>query len=388
MTSGTGIRVLELRSAVGPGGGPEKTILLGARDRPDSDITTTVCYIRDLRDLSHDLHNRAAALGVHYVELHEANSFDLFAIKRLVHLVRRERFSILHAHDYKTDLFALIVARLTHAVPFATAHGWTGHTRRERALYYPADKRLLARYPRVVAVSTEIRHELVRTGSRPQAVVVVLNGIDASHLKRSRERESDIRASLGIGPRDFVIGSVGRLEPQKRFDVLIDAVATVSHHRPEARLIIAGDGSMRQELMTRARAAGLGDRCTLLGHRSDIVELHHAFDLFAQSSDYEGTPNAVLEALAMETPVVATDAGGTAELVTDGVEGRVVPRGSSELLARAIVELMQSPIARAGYAVAGRQRVETALSFAARTDKVHQLYRDVLDERTGRYRHA
>lgn len=384
MKSENCIRVLELRSAVGSGGGPEKTILHGARRQSDSNIETTVCYIRDLRDGGHDLRMRAAVLGIEYVEVHEANSFDLLAIPRLVRLVRRGHFSIVHAHDYKTDLYGLIVARLTGVVPFATAHGWTGHTRRELALYYPADKRLLARYPRVVAVSSEIRDELVRTGSRSEAVVVVLNGIDAAQFSRRRERESSIRATLGVAPADFVIGSVGRLEPQKRFDVLIDAIAIVRRQRPDVRLIIVGEGSLRQQLLTRAAAAGLGDRCTLLGHRTDVAELHHAFDLFVQSSDYEGTPNAVLEALAMETPVVATDAGGTAELVTGGVHGRIVRRGSPAIVAEAVLELMASPTTRASYAAAGRRRVEEQLSFAARTDRVHELYRDLFRARSGR----
>jgi glycosyltransferase involved in cell wall biosynthesis len=370
------LRVLELRSALGPGGGPEKTILQGAR-RSDSDIATTVCYIRDLRDQRHDLRARAEALGVDYIEVHEANSFDPFVIQRLVAVIRGGGFSIVHAHDYKTDLFGLILARLTRVVPFATAHGWTGHSRREHALYYPADKRLLARYPRVVAVSSEIRNELLRTGSRPDAVHVVLNGIDADRFRRVPEHEHAARARLGISPEDFVVGSVGRLEPQKRFDLLIEAVAGLYQRRPDVRLVIAGDGSMRRELESRAAATGLRERCALLGHTPDVAGLHHAFDLFVQSSDYEGTPNAVLEAMAMETPVVATDAGGTAELVIDGVHGRIVPPGSGEQLSDAVLELMVSPERRAQYVSAARRRVEGELSFSARMQKIHSLYRDL-----------
>jgi glycosyltransferase involved in cell wall biosynthesis len=376
------LRVLELRSALGPGGGPEKTILQGARRQTDSDIATTVCYIRDRRDRRHDLRARAEELGVDYIEVHEANSFDPFVIKRLVAVIRRGGFSIVHAHDYKTDLFGLILARLAPVVPFATAHGWTGHSRREHALYYPADKRLLARYPRVVAVSSEIRDELLRTGSRPDAVHVVLNGIDADRFRRVPEQECAARARLGISPGDFVVGSVGRLEPQKRFDLLIEAIASLLQERPDVRLLIAGDGTLRTELESRAAATGLRERCTLLGHTSDIAGLHHAFDLFVQSSDYEGTPNAVLEAMAMETPIVATDAGGTAELVIDGVHGRIVPRGSAERLSDAVLELMSSPGQRAQYVSAARLRVEGELSFSARMQKIHGLYRGLPHART------
>ena len=104
--------------------------------------------------------------------------------------------------------------------------------------------------------------------------------------------------------------------------------------------------------------------------------------MFVQSSDYEGTPNAVLEAMAMETPVVATDAGGTAELVIDGVHGRIVPRGSADGLSGAILELMESPDRRAQYVSAARRRVEGELSFSARMQTIHSLYRSLSNART------
>src|SRR5262249_62183247 len=135
-------------------------------------------------------------------------------------------------------------------------------------------------------------------------------------------------AALGPGQEDSATGSVGRPEPQKRFDLLIKAVADIRVKHPRVRLVIAGDGSLRATLAAHVQRT-LPDNACLLGHRSDITELHHAFDLFVQSSDYEGTPNAVLEAMALETPVIATDAGGTAELIADGVHGRVVPSGDA-----------------------------------------------------------
>ena len=102
------------------------------------------------------------------------------------------------------------------------------------------------------------------------------------------------------------------LEPQKRFDLLIDAFASLAATRPDLHVFVAGDGSTLPAL--RRQVAGLGEvgqRVHLLGHRADVDLLHHAFDVFVQSSDYEGTPNAVLEAMAFETPIVATRAGGT-----------------------------------------------------------------------------
>jgi glycosyltransferase involved in cell wall biosynthesis len=124
----------------------------------------------------------------------------------------------------------------------------------------------------------------------------------------------------------------------------------------------------------RANELGVAGQCHLVGHRQDIADLHEAFDLFVQSSDYEGTPNAVLEAMAMETPLVATAAGGTAELALDEVHGWIVPVGDVTALERAIVSAIERPDVARARAAAARARVETDLSFETRTRKLEQIY--------------
>jgi glycosyltransferase involved in cell wall biosynthesis len=375
------IRILELRSVKGTGGGPEKTIILGTARTDARRFDITVCYLRDARDPVFAVDGQAKALGGRYVEIVEKHSLDASIWKPLAALVRDRSIDIVHSHDYKTDLLAWLLARRTGVLPLATAHGWTGHSPRERRLYYPVDKRLLARFPRVIAVSHEVRSELVRTGSRAERVDVVLNGIDAQQFVRRPDGEAAVRESLGLEPETFVVGSVGRLEPQKRFDLLLQAFAAVRSHAPHLRLVIAGDGSERVRLDAMVRQLGLDASCLLLGHRTDVALLHHAFDLFVQASDYEGTPNAVLEAMAMGTPVVATSAGGTAELVRDGIDGLVVAPGSAGLLATAIDAVLHDLGAARSRAQSARRRVETDLSFDTRMRRVEAIYTSLVDGR-------
>jgi glycosyltransferase involved in cell wall biosynthesis len=382
------IRILELRSVRGTGGGPEKTILQGAARIDASTFQVTVCYVRDQRDPVFGVDARAAELAIDYVEVRERHSFDPTIFPALRRLVRTRRIDIVHAHDYKTNLIAYLLGRFEPIFPMTTVHGWTGHSARERWLYYPLDKRVLARFPRVLAVSSQIREVLLQHGARPERVSVMLNGIDHRRHHRSSARVQEVRSRLGVEPGEFVIGGVGRLEPQKRFDLLVEAFARIHDARANLRLLIVGEGSDRPTIEAAMRRHGVPNgRCRLVGHRDDVADLHHAFDLLVQSSDYEGTPNAVLEAMAMETPVVATDVGGTSELVRDGVDGLLVQPSDPRALADAIVEVLVDEAGTRARVAAARRRVETELSFDARMRLLEDVYRDLVERRDGT-RHA
>jgi glycosyltransferase involved in cell wall biosynthesis len=367
------IRVLELRSVWGTGGGPDKTILSGAALKASADVETTVCYIRDARDRVFSIDRRAKDLGIDYAEVVERHSFDRGVWPQLRSLIRQREIDIVHAHDHKTDFLTWLLAKVEPIIPLSTAHGFAGKSLREK-LYYTVEKRLLARFPCVIAVSPHIRDELVRTGSHPGRVRVIPNGIDDQLFKRERSREQSVRAELGISPDQFVIGAVGRLEQEKRFDLLVEAFGALHHRRPETRLFIVGEGSWRKPLEDLISGLQLHSSCRLLGERSDVIALHHAFDAFIQSSDREGSPNAVLEAMALETPIIATDVGGTAELITHNAEGVLVPRQVTAAWVSAIDAVVTDREGAARRARLARARVERELSFARRMSRVDAVY--------------
>src|SRR5262249_38254566 len=153
-----------------------------------------------------------------------------------------------HAHDYKTDLLAWLLAKAEDVIPLSTVHGWTGHTSRELWLYYPLDKWILSFFPKLIAVSSDVKNELVGHWAQPEDVVTVLNGSDPPRSRRAPARGRVARQALGVTGGEGVIGAVGRLEPQKRFDLLVDAFAEVNRQHPDTRLLIAGDGSLRSAL--------------------------------------------------------------------------------------------------------------------------------------------
>lgn len=375
------IRVLELRSVRGTGGGPEKTIVHGSATTDRSRFAITVCYIRDQRDEVFRIDEMARAAGVDYAELLERHSFDRSIWTGLRTLVRERSIDIAHAHDYKTNLLVYLLAKAEPIIALSTVHGWTGHSSRERYLYYPADKRVLARFPRLIAVSSDIRAELVRCGASADRITVILNGINHRRFTRNPELRASVRRELGAADHDLVIGAVGRLEPQKRFDLLLQAIAQLRSMKPDIRLFISGEGSARSALEALSRQLKLDTACRLVGHRDDIAALHSAFDVFVQSSDYEGTPNAVLEAMALETPVVATAAGGTAELIEHGVHGLIVPPGDVQALVHALATAIDDPAASLARAAAARRHVEGPLSFDRRMQRVEAIYEELIAAR-------
>lgn len=372
------INVLELRSVKGTGGGPEKTILQGAAQTDPSRFRVVVCYIRDRRDAVFTIDSNAAALGVQYVNVWERNSFDPRVWPALRRLIRDQRIDIVHSHDYKTNLLAYLLAKVGPVVPLSTVHGWNGHSAKERYLYYPVDKRLLVRFPRLIVVSSLIKAMLIAKGADPRHVSVVLNGIDPRAHVRDRTQEASVRRALDIEADSQVIGSVGRIEPEKRFDILIDAVGTLLSRHPRLRLVIAGAGSQSESIEAYAAAWLPPGICRFLGNRDDVIRLHHAFDCYVQSSDTEGTSNSVLEAMAMETPLVATDVGGTKEMITHEVHGLIVPPHDVSALALAIDRVLSDQAATAARVTASRRRVETDLSFERRMQTVEAIYEDLV----------
>ena len=371
---GEPVRVLALRSVDGAGGGAEAVLLRTASTIEADRVKLTLCCIHRPNDAQFDFDRRAAARGVECVCVHQHSIRARGVLKELQRIVRDRQIEIVDAQDYKAAYFAWRLAQREGIIPVSTLHGWSGHHLRERCVYYPAEKLIVSRFPLVIAVSSEIAEAARRWGARREAVHVLANGIDPEAFCALEGERAQVRAALGYCDAQFVVGAVGRLEEEKRYDVLIDAFAAVHQRYPQARLALVGEGTCREQLQGRIDRLGVSSACQLLGHRRDVRELFQAFDVFVQSSDHEGSPTVVVEAMAIGAPVVATAVGGTADLLRDGQEGLLAPRRDPAALAAAVENVLVDPCGAVQRATAARRRVETTLSFAARTRKLEDLY--------------
>ncbi len=372
------LRILVLRGLDGAGGGAEHIILNTAASLDRQQFEMRICCMRREGDRLYDLDQRAATQRLDYCEVLHNGALDRHVLSKLSRVVDQFSPDLIHSHDYKASFYASRLARRFRLSRLATAHGWTGHTARERWLYYPADKLHLSRYPGVIAVSNEIRKTLLLRGARPDRVCVVLNAVDLERYEREETVRQSVRAELGLDDTEIVVGAAGRIEPQKRFDLLVEAFGKLHEQRPETRLLIAGEGSQFHQIEQQIARQGLQSVCRMLGHCPQITRTYHAFDLLVQSSDYEGTPTVVVEAMALGIPVVATEAGGTGQLLQDKIHGRLVPCRDTTALRQAITETLDDPIATAERTAAARRRVEGALSFDQRTRRLERIYRQMI----------
>jgi glycosyltransferase involved in cell wall biosynthesis len=326
----------------------------------------------------------AEELGVHHVYLptlqREVSPVaDARTIRALRAHIRENRPDVVHTHTAKAGTTGRIAARFAgEAQPRGIVHTYHGHVltgyfseRRERV--YRAIERILATITdRLVAVSDEVRDELVALGIAPATkFAVVPYGFD---LERRLSGDGSKRAELGAGEA-FVIGWAGRLTEIKRPLDLVRATAKVDG----SVLVLAGDGELRDDVAALARTLGIEERVRFLGYVDDIGEWYAAFDAFLLTSLNEGTPVVAIEAQAAGVPVVATDAGGTRTVVDDGETGFVVPIGDVEALADRLQRLRDDPELRARLAESGRTRMRERFSMARMLDDVQRVYAEILE---------
>jgi glycosyltransferase involved in cell wall biosynthesis len=312
-----------------------------------------------------------------YARMHEAPPMSRFSMLRprsLARVIARIAPDVVHTHSgvwYKGSL----AARMAR-VP------WLVHTDHGRANPDPWLSRRLdaaasGRTDVVIAVSETVAEQLRRrVVRRPESVHVVPNGVDVDAFAPGRG-DDRVRRELRLGPDTAVIGSVGRLEPIKGYEVMVDAFAALRRdwEGEEPCLVIAGDGSERPALEARARAAGIADRVRWLGWRDDVHHLHATFSLFTMSSHSEGTSISLLEGMSAGLCPVVTDVGGNRAVLGDALAHRLVVPNDAEALAAAWRTALRNPDRMRADAVEARRRVVEGFSLASMVRRYESFYR-------------
>ena len=260
-------------------------------------------------------------------------------------LMRSGGYDILHFHLFGANLCAKPLAIMA-GHPAIIVHDQCNDASREKnPLLLGADAFWNRRSDRVIAVSESTRSYLLEREDLPDDLVTVIpNGIDAEVFKPASEpQREESRDAMGI-PRDcFVIGGVGRLVAQKNFTLFMDIAARILSRNPSAVFVIAGTGPQGEKLKAKTATLGIADRVRFLGHVSDRLALYHALDALLMTSDFEGTPMVLLEAMACGLPVVASAVDGIAEVCSDGKDAILVAPGDEPRFASSVECILRNP---------------------------------------------
>jgi glycosyltransferase involved in cell wall biosynthesis len=231
---------------------------------------------------------------------------------------------------------------------------------------------------RLVCVGEAFRQQVAGWRIAPAAkLVTIYSGHDFTALV-PRRSVGEMRADLGLEDAGPIIGSVGRLTEAKALEILIEAVGTLRHRHPGIRLVLVGDGPLRDALEATAQRLGCGATVRFLGERDDVADLLPIFDVYAMSSRWEGVGRAMTEAMLSGRPVVATDVGGVRELVVDRQTGLVRPAGDPRALAEAIDLVASDRVLARRLGEAGRARARELMSGERMIADLLQLYETLL----------
>jgi L-malate glycosyltransferase len=366
------VRVLWLVKGLGPGGA-ERLLVAAASAHDRGGFGFEVDYLLPWKDA---LVGELEALGVPTRCLEVRDERDLRWAARLRRRLVREPVDVLHAHSpYPAGIARLVVRTLPKArrprLVYTLHNTWHSFARPTRWLAgatYPLDDA-------DVAVSRQV-HETLPARLRARTEVLV-HGVMLDEIRAQAACRDHVREELGIGRDELVVGTVANFRAQKDYPNLLEAACVLRDRGVAVRIVAVGQGQLEAQTRALHERLGLGGRVMLLGRRDDAVRVLAACDLFTLASDNEGLPVAVMEALALGLPVVATAVGGVPEAVTDGVEGLLVPPKQPEALAGAIAALARDPARRVEMGAAARA-ASARFDIRVAAARMEDLYREVL----------
>ncbi len=355
-------------------GGAERVVAEYAKWHDRSRYEPEVCCVLSAGPFA----DSVAASGVPVHVLGRRSRFDLRAIARLARIIRRGQFDVVHNHNFTALVAGLPAAILGRARAVVRTEHNVVHTRGPARHYLSRAAAL--REDAQIAVSAAVRRAHTECGRIPRArFVTILNGIDKERLVPDVDRVS-VRRKLGLPDDAVVCLNVGSLTEQKNRQTLLDAAARLSDIE-ELRVLVVGSGPEKEALLARADELGLSGRVLFLGQRLDVPDLLAASDIFVLSSDWEGLPITILEAMTSGVPCVATAVGGVPEALTDGVTGVTVEPGRPGALADGIRALARDAELRARMAAAARDEFERRFRADQMVRQTEALYDMVLSGR-------
>lgn len=361
-------------------GGPERQMLELAKELAPGIKSSFLSFSED--GLCEAFLQQTRAAGFQSIKLDNDTPHLINAVHELKQRLTELDADVVCVQGYKAGLLGLLAARQLARPVIAISRGWTAESWKVR-LYERIDRLALWYVDRIVCVSHGQAAKVRKSGVPHDKITVIHNAIRTERFQQTPDPRfrQHLAQLFGEQSPQFILGAAGRLSPEKGFDVLIDAVAMLKRECDiDFGIVLFGEGSLREELQRQINKLGLKSRFILAGFTAELDRFMPHFDIFVQSSHTEGLPNVLLEAAAAGVPVVATNVGGTAEVVVDKVTGLIVPPGEAQELTQAIMALLQSSDARRSMGESARNHVREHFTFAAQAAAYQAILHELLSK--------
>lgn len=321
---------------------------------------------------SNPLIEAAISRNLKVFPIKEKKSFDFDTIRQIIDYIDKNNIHILHSHETRSDLIGLICAKKKHIRLVTTLHGWITNDLKSKVLAY-LDKVILHFFYMIIVVSERMKQQVMKYKIPEKKIHVLRNSLLVDQYHPDSE-DQNFRKEFNIPPETVLIGNIGRLSPEKGQVHFILAANEILKKNYNVKFVLIGIGSDQEKLQKLARENSISDSVIFTGYRSDMQSIYNSLDLVVQSSFTEGMPNVILESLLMETPVIATDVGGTSEIVEDNTTGILIKPGDFRTISIKIEQYLKNTNFFHKITEIGNKRVKEEFNFHWRTKKLSKLY--------------
>jgi glycosyltransferase involved in cell wall biosynthesis len=288
--------------------------------------------------------------------------------------LRKGHFDLLHTHGYFADIIGIIPSNILKIPTLSTCHGFIENDKK-LSLYNRLDRIVLRFTDKIIAVSTDIQKDLIESGIKFSQIRIIPNAIptDIDEASFSKHRQ-EARQRFGFSEEDFVLGFVGRLSQEKGVASLIEAAFLARNANCPVKLLLIGEGPQKPELRDTVKRKRFETNVVFAGFQNNIDRLLPGIDVFVLPSLTEGTPMALLEAMAYGIPAIASSVGQIPQIVDSGKSGILVRPGNPQQIGESISFLYENPSIRDEIAKAGQRKVKKEFDIKRWTKQIQDEY--------------
>lgn len=365
------VNILDLRDSPWVDG-PGRTILDCASSLEGENYHFVIGSFSGGLQKTNEYADEAIKRGLDLIVIKESKAFDKQVIKQILNIIETRDIDIIHTHDFRSDLFGLICAKIKKKPVVSTVHGWICNDMKGK-VYRAIDKLLLRYFDQIITVSQKVG-ELVQNAFIASKKITTIN--NALHINNycPNRSEGRLRSELGIGESTFLIANIGRLSPEKGQEEFLQAGKKLLSNHKNIKLVLIGVGPDEVKLKQFVEDNRMSDFVIFLGFRKDMINIYNSVDLIVQTSFTEGMPNIVLEGLLMQVPVIATEVGGTGEIIEQDVTGVLIEPGNISIISEKMREFLINPDKFKKMARQGRDVIAKNFDHKLRVRKLKKVY--------------